>query len=282
MTRAYLLLDSHQIPNLYPRLYELAQLTTPHSLYLTTRYAELAHRGPVLAAVEPNSALARVFAEQWQEKAGIWLESDVDEATLVAHLRSLVHVTLGSDVTAFFRFYDPRITRLWLADLPAGERDRLMGPVRLIRLPNDDGSTWLLRQENPDQPFNRYGHAPWLSLSPERLEHLCQGKRTQFAQRLIAHCQRYFPASLQGLAPAAREQWAQGCQHNAARQGDSAEDEVMSWVGLYACLGETFPDAPNHDVFRQLLAERDASPQQRLDNVLDELIRQLIIGEVAA
>ena len=282
MTRAYLLLDSNQIPDLYPRLYELAQLTTPHSLYLTTQYAALAQSGPVLAAVEPNSALANFFAEEWQEKAGVWLESEADEAVLVAHLRSLIHVELEGEVTAFFRYYDPRIARLWLANLPAAERDRLMGPVRLIRLPNEDGSSLTLRQENPDQPLASYTHAPWLRLSPELLEQLCKSKRAQFEQRLIAHCQYYFPACLQGLDATAQLQWAQACQRNAARQGYSAEDEVMSWVGLYAFLGEAFPDGPNQDGFRQLLVERDVSPQQRLDHLLDELTRQFISGVVAA
>lgn len=135
MTRAYLLLDSNQIPNLYARLFQLAQNTLPHALYLNTRYADLASVGPVLIAVEPNGPLAKAFTEEWQTRAGIWLETVADEADLIEHLRSLIHVQLEGDVSALFRFYDPRITRLWLADLMDAERDRLMGPVCAIRLP---------------------------------------------------------------------------------------------------------------------------------------------------
>ena len=278
MTRAYLLLDSNQIPDLYARLFQSAPKAIPHALYLTTRYADLASVGPVLIAVEPNGLLAKTFTEEWQASAGIWLETEAGEADLIAHLRSLVHVQLEGNVSAFFRFYDPRITRLWLADLTDTHRDRLMGPVRSIRLP--DGA--YIHQINADQPCGQYAATPWLTLSALQLEQLCQGKRDQFNQRMLDHCQRYFPQCLQGLDAQARQQWAQDCQRNAARLGYSAEDEVMCWISLYAHFGAAFPEGPGQEVYRQLLAGRDVTPQQRLDHLLDELTRQFITGEVAA
>lgn len=278
MKRTYLLLDSIQIPDFYPRLHELAQIGALHSLYLTTQYAELADCGPVLTAVEPNSALAKTFTEEWQEKAGIWLESDADEATLLAHLRSLIHVRLEGDVSVFFRYYDPRITRLWLEDLTAAERDRLMGPVRLIRLPNGEGGTLLLKRESLEQAGERYAATPWLKLSARELEHLSQAQREHFTQRFLAHCQRYFPQCLQRLDSQAQQHWALGCQRNAARQGYSAEDEVMVWASVYAAFGDEFPEGANQEVYRQLLSQRDVSPAQRLDHVLDHLISQSVPG----
>lgn len=281
MMRAYLLLDSHQIPNLYPRLYELAQISIPHSLYLTTQYAALAHCGPVLAAVEPNSALAKTFAEEWQEKVGICLESDADEATLVAHLRSLIHVRLEGEVSAFFRYYDPCITRLWLEDLTAAERDRLMGPVCLIHLPNWEGGMLLLRRESSGQPGQRYALEPWLKLSERELERLSRSKRERFWLQMVEHCLTHFPECLQGADSSARQQWAIDCCASAERQGYSAEDEIMRWIALYGYLGKTFPAAPEHDVYHQLLAERNVLPGQRLENLLAELNRQIASAEIA-
>lgn len=280
MMRAYLLLDSNQIPELYPRLHELAQIAVPHSLYLTTQYAELAHCGPVLTAVEPNSVLAKVFAEEWQEKAGIWLESDADEAMLVAHLRSLIHVQIEGEVSAFFRYYDPCITRLWLEDLTVAERDRLMGPVCLIRLPDGEGGMLSLKRESLEQAGERYGKTPWLSFSAQELEHLSQSKRQRFWRQMVEHCLAHFPECLQGVAPSACQQWAIDCSNSAERQGYSAEDEILRWIALYGCLGKTFPDAPEHDVYRQLLAERSVLPGQRLDNLLAELSRQIAFAEI--
>ena len=276
MTCAYLLLDSNQIPDLYVHLFQLEQNTVPHSLYLTTQYAELAPCGPVLVAVKPGSLLAKTFTLEWQTTAGIWLESDADEPALIAHLRSLIHVRLEGDVTAFFRYYDPRITRLWLADLTVAERDRLMGPVCLIRLP--DGLS--ITRQTPDPHGARYANTPWLSLSSQQLEHLSQASRDQFTQLLIAHCQDHFPQCLQALDAHQQQAWAGACQRNAARQGYSAKDEVLRWVALYAAFGDAFPDGRGQEVYRQLLSEREVSPAQRLEHVLTELTRQAVSGEV--
>ena len=56
----------------------------------------------------------------------------------------------------------------------------------------------------------------------------------------------------------------------------------MSWIGVYAYFGETFPDGAGQEVYRHLLSERDRTPPQRLEHVLDELTRQLLTDEVAA
>lgn len=281
MMHAYLLLDSHQIEGLHAQLYALAPTATPHSLYLMTQYAAMAAFGPVVVGVERDSQLANTFYANWQEKAGIWLESDAAEADLIAHLRSLIHVQLDGDVSAFFRFYDPVITRLWLHDLPAVERDRLMGPVRVIRLPEADGSTLLISQQNPDQPTTRYAPTPWLKLSAHTLERLCQAQRRQFLQRLVDHVQRYFPHCLHDLHPRQQQAWALACQASAARQGYSAEDEVMLWASLFATYGQDFPQGEGQEIYRTLLAERGVTPRQRLDRVLDELTLRAIPREPA-
>ena len=277
MNRAYLLLDSHLIPNIFARLFKLAHITVAHSLYLTTRYAEMASFGPVLVSVEPGSALANTFIEQWQGRAGIWLESDADETLVLEHLRSLIHVRLEGDVTAFFRFYDPCITRLWLAGLAEAERDQLMGPVRVIRLPEGV----VIQQNNPHQPCARYASTPWLTLSAQTLEHLCQARREHFTQRLVEHGQRYFAPCLQGLDEPAQQAWALGCQRNAARQGYSADDEVMAWASLYATFGDEFPEGLEHAVYRQVLSQRAVAPEQRLEQLLDELMTQMKPAERA-
>ena len=280
MMHAYLLLDSHQIEGLHAQLYALAPTATPHSLYLMTQYAAMAAFGPVVVGVERDSQLANTFYANWQEKAGIWLESDAAEADLIAHLRSLIHVQLDGDVSAFFRFYDPVITRLWLHDLPVVERDRLMGPVRVIRLPDVDGNTLLISQQNPDQQTIRYAPTPWLKLSAHTLERLGQAQRRQFLQRLVDHVQRYFPHCLHDLNTRQQQAWALACQASAARQGYSAEDEVMLWASLYATYGDDFPQGEGQEIYRNLLAERGVTPRQRLDRALDELILSAIAREL--
>ena len=94
------------------------------------------------------------------------------------------------------------------------------------------------------------------------------------------HCQQHFPKCLQGLDAHQQQEWARACQRNAARQGYSTEDEMLRWVGLYAAFGDGFPDGPGQGVYRQLLSARDASPEQRLTRLFDELNRQCTRGEI--
>ncbi|MHC8374839.1 DUF4123 domain-containing protein [Pseudomonas sp. MDT1-16] len=273
MSQAYLLLDRAQIERLPERLFELGS-TTFQSLYQTTAYSPLEEVGPVLLPVSPNSPLAQTFFRDWSATCGIWLESEAQEAVVLEHLRSLIHVRVAGDVTVLFRYHDPRISALWLAQLAACERDRLMGPIRLIRLPELD-----IHQENPDQPAAQYAQEPWLFLPAEQLDHLGTAQRQRFAQQLIEHCQQYFPECLQGLDAFALQQWASHCQHSAERHGYSAIDEVLLWARFHAALGTDFPDAPDHAAYRRMLAEPGVSPEQRLDNLNAELTRQQLTGK---
>ena len=277
MSQAYLLLDRTQIDNLAHRLFEVTPSVQFHSLFQRTAYSALDEVSPVLVPVTPNSPLAHTFAEQWSATAGIWLESLADEKTVVEHLRSLIHARVEGEVTVLFRFYDPRITALWLADLPAHERAPLMGPIQVIRLPHS-----VIHQAQPDQPAARYADTPWLLLRAEQLAHLNSAKQQSFAQRLIEHCETYFPDYLQGQDLTA-EQWVAHCQNTAERYGYSAADEIFLWARFQALLGTDFPQGLAHGTYLQILTEPGATPQQRLDNLNTELThRKLTAKEPSA
>lgn len=273
---SYLLLDCAQINGLAARIYALEESPSLHLLYQQSAYEALADVGPLLVAVRPHSELTQVFQQEWQATAGIWLESDASEDNLLEHLRSLIHVRLEGDQTTLFRYHDPRIMTLWLGPLKADERDPLMGPVKRIRLTADSGMEMTLLRENKPQAFARYDDRPWLRLSQAQLEYMNQAKHACFDQRLLAHLQHFFPESIQGMDAAARQQFAAQCRQSAARYGYSAADEVTRWAGLLVELGGDFPQAPEHDTYRQLLEQRGPLPAQRLDNLIAELQRQLL------
>ncbi|RRU76749.1 DUF4123 domain-containing protein [Stutzerimonas xanthomarina] len=276
LMNSYLLLDGAQIDGLAAKIYALEESPLLHLLYQQSAYEALAEVGPLLVAVRPHSELAQVFQQEWQATAGIWLESDASEDDLVEHLRSLIHVRLEGEQTTLFRYHDPRIMALWLGPLNADERDPLMGPVQRIRLPAGSGAKLALLRENKPQTFARYDDTPWLRLSQEQLEQLNQAKHARFDQRLLAHLQRFFPESLQGMDAAAQQQFVTLCRQSAARYGYSAADEIARWAGLLAELGSDFPQAPEHDTYCQLLEQRDLLPAQRLDNLIAELQCQLL------
>lgn len=277
LLHSYLLLDGAQINDLAARIYGLEESPSLHLLYQQSAYEALAEVGPLLVAVRPHSELAQLFHREWQATAGVWLESDASEDDLVAHLRSLIHVRLGSAQTTLFRYYDPRIMALWLGALEADERVPLMGAVKRIRLLTDSGAELeLLRESKPQSAVARYDHTPWLRLSQAQLEHMNQAKHARFDERLLEHLHRFYPELLQHMDVVVQQRFAALCRQSAARYGYSAADEVTRWAGLMIELGSDFPQAPEHEIYQQLLEQRGPLPAQHLDNLIAELQRQLL------
>lgn len=273
-TNHYLLLDGAQIDGLAARLQELEASPSLHLLYRHSVYEALAEAGPLLVAVQPRSELARVFEQEWQATAGIWLESDANEAILVEHLRSLVHARVGG-IDVLLRYYDPRITRPWLEHETTSQRDLLLGPIRRIRLPDDTPETCLERMSQP-QPA-RYNDTPWVTLSQAQLEHMSQARLGEFEQRLLLHVRNFHPACLHNLGPTEQHQWLADCRASAASYGYSSGVDVARWASLLAELGSDFPHAPGHESYRALLAQPESLPSHRLDSLILELQRQTLV-----
>ncbi|AAO57317.1 MULTISPECIES: DUF4123 domain-containing protein [Pseudomonas] len=276
MSRVYLLLDAALINDLAQRLLHMKEFARCQPLYVNTAYETLADCGPMLVEVTSNIPLQEMFKQQWRDDSGIWLESAAKESELIEHLRSLVHVQLDSGVTVLFRYYDPRITRLWLASLENHELDSMLGPIDLIRLPLRDGSDLSICRHGPEQRAARYSDKPWLTLGSRQLDTLCQAQQERFDRHLLDHCQRFFPETLEGLGPDERHQWAKACRKSAARHGYSTDSQVTRWVALFACLGANFPHGDTHAPYQVILEKRFMSPEERLDELLAELPRQLI------
>jgi hypothetical protein len=208
--------------------------------------------------------------------ARIWLESDAELEALIEHLRSIVHARVDEAVTVLLRYYDPRITPLWLGPMQADERDAVLGPISRIRVPGESGAEHEFRRESRAGSSGQYHATPWLRLTQAQLEHMNQAKQSCFDQRLLTHLQQHYPECLSGLDALQQQQWAAQCRHGAARYGYSAAADVTRWASLCAELGSDFPQALEHAAYRQLLEQRGPLPAQRLDNLITELHRQLL------
>ncbi|KIQ37857.1 DUF4123 domain-containing protein [Pseudomonas viridiflava] len=281
MSRSYLVLDGGLINDLPQNLLRMEHFALCHPLYQSTAYEAIVECGPMLVEITTNETLQKLFRDKWRSDSGIWLESNSSHIELIEHLRSLVHVKLESGMTALFRYYDPRITRLWLTAMDTVQRDYLLGPIVLIRLPSNEDSEreQLIYRKGDAQPGKRYSDTPWLLLNGQQLDMLGQVQREQFSQHLLDHCQRYFPSALEGLDTKQRCQWAEGCRRNAERHGYTTDNQITRWVALYAALGENFPDGHEHAAYQSIIGDRFLSPELRMDNLLVELARQIILSK---
>ncbi|PWB30616.1 DUF4123 domain-containing protein [Pseudomonas sp. SDI] len=277
MSHTYLLLDGARFEHLPTLLLTLDSTLTPYPLYANTAYSLVSDLGPWLVRVEPDGQVAKTFRRDWQGKHGLWLESDAPHHLLLGHLSSLVHLQLAGTETVLFRFYDPSVTARWLRPLSYPERDRLMGPVQLMRWSQGNGDTHEVRRQSAVLAA-RYAHTPWLRFSIEQFERLNQSQLETFDRKLIDHVRQFAPTALQQMDEAKQLAWAACCRQNAARYGLTSEADVLGWAGLSAEYGDCFPERPEHAVYRALLSEPGLTPSQRLERAQVEQIRQLVLS----
>jgi len=88
-----------------------------------------AHVGPLLVAVGEPSAFLKRWTDGIGGNAGVLFESTADLESLYAHLRGIFVVDDDEGNEYFFRFYDPRVIRVFLPTCTAGELAEFFGPV---------------------------------------------------------------------------------------------------------------------------------------------------------
>ena len=132
----------------------------PHqSLYEGEAGEELAPFGPYLIALpEDLQALEPWIRETWGKSSGVYLASREPFAVVRRHLRRFLKVQLEDGRTVYFRFYDPRVLRLFLPNCTYEEWIDFFGPIASY-LVESDGGHELLR-------FRRDAEVP----EPERVE----------------------------------------------------------------------------------------------------------------
>lgn len=98
---------------------------------------------PYLVRIAKGSRLLpRLIGEGWGESWGVFVEAPVSLRELRAHLRKLLVVTRESDgLPMYFRFYDPRVLRVFLSVATPRQVEMLFGPVeRFFIEPGDQGA----------------------------------------------------------------------------------------------------------------------------------------------
>jgi hypothetical protein len=103
-------------------------------------HPELAEAAPYLAKLAPDLPLANWFLGAWGESRGILVESAADMRMLRRHFRTFLMVYSEDGKPLYFRYYDPRVLRLFLPTCNAAELKIMFGPVEAYLVENDDGS----------------------------------------------------------------------------------------------------------------------------------------------
>ncbi len=111
-------------------------------LYAGNLPAELERVAPYLVQLDYNDRFTEQLIEEgWGNSWGIFLKSDISMSKLRRHLRSLLMVHDHASKRLLFRYYDPRVLRVYLPTCFSDELQTVFGPIQNI---------WVENAENDD------------------------------------------------------------------------------------------------------------------------------------
>jgi hypothetical protein len=105
---------------------------------------------PYLVEIGGETALLKSLLEKgWGQAWGLWFSCPLPFAEVRRHLRRLLVVKVEGGADMFFRFYDPRVLRVYLPTCTEAERKDVFGPITEFFLEDEEPSTCLVLTNGP-------------------------------------------------------------------------------------------------------------------------------------
>ncbi len=138
----YAILDGASIPGL---LKQLADQTPEHvCLYRGELRPDMAEVAPYLVKLENDALFTEwVLGRGWGNHWGVFAESEADLAALRRHFRGFLTVHDPNGKPLLFRYYDPRVLRVYLPACNKEELQTIFGPVQSFMMEDESGAAML-------------------------------------------------------------------------------------------------------------------------------------------
>ena len=128
-THVYAVLDGAAIPTLRDKLYE--EEPEHACLYAGDLEPDLEEVAPYLVRLEPGSRFTTWLIENgWGNHWGIFAGSTEELRSVRKHFRTFLLVQGPDGKTLYFRYYDPRVMRVYLPTCNEEETSTVFGPLQ--------------------------------------------------------------------------------------------------------------------------------------------------------
>ncbi|MDZ4822271.1 MAG: DUF4123 domain-containing protein [Flavobacteriales bacterium] len=137
LSHTYSILDAARI---FGELDTAQQLQTNFlSLYMGQSEELLSSVAPYLFAYQPDSEFGKWLLEKgWGNSWGMFVETTVSLEDLRKHFRKFLLVKTEDGKELYFRFYDPRVLRIFLPTCDKAQVKEFFGPVKQFMLEDED------------------------------------------------------------------------------------------------------------------------------------------------
>jgi hypothetical protein len=138
----YALLDAARAPEVYQAIQSSG--LPVQCLYDGELPNELAEVAPYLVRLRPGRPFVQTLLEQgWGQSWGCFVTSPIDARELRKHLRRFLRVQTEEGKNLVFRYYDPRVLRVYLPTCTADELATFFGPIARFLVEDQDGAAAL-------------------------------------------------------------------------------------------------------------------------------------------
>jgi hypothetical protein len=143
MNSTFILIDAARLDD---NIYKAKQLNAQHdSLYRGRSEEALNSVAPYLFSYEKNSEFALWVRENgWGNSWGIYVISNSGMEALHKHLRKFLIVKTEDNEEMYFRFYDPRVLRIFLPTCDKMQLTEFFGPIQYFIMEDEDPNYALL------------------------------------------------------------------------------------------------------------------------------------------
>lgn len=278
----WLILDAARDPKVFRML--LACHLDYACLYSGALPPELEVAAPYLVQLTYDYRDSRRFLQEaWGNQWGVFLRSDTSLEKLRRHLRRFLVVRDPSGNRLMFRYYDPRVLRVYLPTCNEDELNRVFGPIECfwtegkntenmlefrVRHRRLMQQTFSLSSDNVIQKRHlesqgdeekRAEISPWHGLLPIRQAQMAafsQVEIQKFENWMCSHLRKFFPQQSQSFQESQLRELIQYGIARAAQHNITSERDVCKFIDLMIVFGRDFDSAPQHSWATTILANR--------------------------
>ena len=138
----YAVLDGASIPDLLAALHQ--HRPEHHCLYRGELAPDMAETAPYVVRLTAQTPFAEwLLGQGWGKHWGIFALSPADLRAMRRHLRTFLMVVSPENKPLYFRYYDPRVLRVYLPTCNDEEAQEVFGPVVAYALEGEDPAVML-------------------------------------------------------------------------------------------------------------------------------------------
>ena len=235
----------------------------------------------------------RILQRGWGDSWGIFLKCDLGLDRLRRHLRQFLVVRDPQGGRLVFRYYDPRVLRVYLPTCREEELRSVFGPIQcfwsegqepkeMLEFRFDRGSLarWTLaldseRSSETRPPGSGQNAAPGfeaetprrnatLTIRQAQLALLSRIEMQKFEEWMVAHLNKFFPGECKSAGEAQLRDTIRYGIKRAAAYGITSERDVCKYIDLMVVFGRDFDEDRRFAWTRDILAKQ-GDPSRKIE-----------------